>query len=52
MIVYAEFVSKVIKWTDIETSAMKVKILQNSVIFYLPRLEGYLETVRTIVDKY
>lgn len=31
---------------------MRVKILQNSVKFYLPRLEGYLETVRTIADKY
>ena len=31
---------------------MKVWIFQNSVKFYLPRLEGYLETVRTIVDMY
>jgi hypothetical protein len=31
---------------------MKVRILQNSVKFYLPRLEGYLETVRMIADKY
>ena len=31
---------------------MKVKILQNSVKFYLPRLEGYLETVRKIADEY
>jgi hypothetical protein len=31
---------------------MKVRILRNSVKFYLPRLEGYLETVRTIADKY
>ena len=31
---------------------MKVRILQNSVKFYLPRLEGYLETVRTIADEY
>lgn len=31
---------------------MKVKILQNSVKFYLPRLEGYLETVRGIADEY
>lgn len=31
---------------------MKVRVLQNSVKFYLPRLEGYLETVRTIADEY
>jgi hypothetical protein len=31
---------------------MKVRILQNSVKFYLPRLEGYLETVRRIADEY
>jgi hypothetical protein len=31
---------------------MKIKILQNSVKFYLPRLEGYSEIVRTIADKY
>jgi hypothetical protein len=31
---------------------MKVRIFQNSVKFYLPRLEGYLETIRTIADKY
>ena len=31
---------------------MRVEILQNSVKFYLPRLEGYLETVRTIADMY
>ena len=31
---------------------MRVKILQNSVKFYLPRLEGYSETVRTIADEY
>jgi len=31
---------------------MRVRILQNSVKFYLPRLEGYLETVRTIADIY
>jgi hypothetical protein len=31
---------------------MKVRILRNSVKFYLPRLEGYLETVRTIADEY
>jgi hypothetical protein len=31
---------------------MKVRILQNSVKFYLPRLEGYLETVSTIADEY
>jgi hypothetical protein len=31
---------------------MKIKILQNSAKFYLPRLEGYSEIVRTIADKY
>ena len=29
---------------------MKVRIFQNSVKFYLPRLEGYLETVRAIAE--
>ena len=31
---------------------MKIKIVQNSVKFYLPRLEGYSEIVRTIADEY
>ena len=31
---------------------MKVRIFQNSMKFYLPRLEGYLETVRTIAKMY
>jgi hypothetical protein len=31
---------------------MKARIFQNSVKFYLPRLEGYLETIRTIADMY
>ena len=31
---------------------MQIKILQNSVKFYLPRLEGYSEIVRTIADEY
>ena len=31
---------------------MKIRILQNSVKFYLPRLEGYSEIVRTIADEY
>jgi hypothetical protein len=31
---------------------MQVKILQNSVKYYLPRLEGYSEIVRTIADEY
>jgi hypothetical protein len=31
---------------------MKVRIFQNSMKFYLPRLEGYLETVRTIAEMY
>jgi hypothetical protein len=31
---------------------MKVRILRNSVKFYLPRLEGYLETVRAIANMY
>ena len=31
---------------------MQVKILQNSVKFYLPRLEGNSEIVRTIADEY
>jgi hypothetical protein len=31
---------------------MQVKKIQNSVKFYLPRLEGYLEIIRTIADEY
>ena len=31
---------------------MQVKILQNSVKFYLPRIEGYSEIVRTNADEY
>ena len=31
---------------------MQIKVLQNSVKFYLPRLEGYSEIVRTIADEY
>ena len=31
---------------------MQIKILQNSVKFYLPRIEGYSEIVRTIADEY
>ena len=31
---------------------MQVKILHNSIKFYLPRLEGYSEIVRTIADEY
>jgi hypothetical protein len=31
---------------------MHVKKLENSVKFYLPRLEGYSEIIRTIADEY
>jgi hypothetical protein len=31
---------------------MQVKKIQNSVKFYLPRLEGYSEIIRTIADEY
>ena len=31
---------------------MKVSTFQNSVKFFLRRLEGYLETIRTIADMY
>jgi hypothetical protein len=31
---------------------MKIRIFQNSIKFYLPRLEGYSETVRTIAEMY
>ena len=31
---------------------MRVRTFQNSVKFYLPRLEGYLETIRTIADMF
>jgi hypothetical protein len=31
---------------------MQVRILQNSVKFYLPRIEGYSEIIRTIADEY
>ena len=30
----------------------KVKILKNSVKFYLPRVEGYLEVIRKLVSEY
>ena len=31
---------------------MRIRVLQNSVKFYLPRLEGYSEIVRTIANEY
>lgn len=30
----------------------KVKILRNSVKYYLPRVEGYLEVIRRLVSEY
>ncbi|MGN6624536.1 MAG: hypothetical protein ACTHKK_10375 [Candidatus Nitrosocosmicus sp.] len=30
----------------------KVKILKNSVKYYLPRVEGYLEVIRKLVSEY
>jgi hypothetical protein len=30
----------------------KVKILKNSVKYYLPRVEGYLEVIRILVSEY
>lgn len=35
-----------------DRSSYKVKILQDSVKFYLPRVEGYLEIVRNMASKY
>jgi hypothetical protein len=36
----------------IKNQYMQIKILRNSIKFYLPRLEGYSEIVRTIADEY
>gem|GEM_PF-543834 len=36
----------------IKNHCMQIKILHNSIKFYLPRLEGYSEIVRTIADEY
>jgi hypothetical protein len=35
-----------------DRASYKVKILQDSVKFYLPRVEGYLEIVRNMASKY
>jgi predicted lipase len=37
---------------DRADQSYKVKILQDSVKFYLPRVEGYLEIVRNMASKY
>ena len=36
----------------INNQYMQIKILRNSIKYYLPRLEGYSEIVRTIADEY
>ena len=36
----------------IKNQYMQIKILRNSIKFYLPRLEGYSEIIRTIADEY
>ena len=36
----------------IKNQYMQIKILRNSIKYYLPRLEGYSEIVRTIADEY
>ena len=37
---------------DRKDQSYKVRILQDSVKFYLPRVEGYLEIVRNMAAKY
>jgi hypothetical protein len=37
---------------DRKDQSYKVRILQDSVKFYLPRVEGYLEIVRNMASKY
>jgi len=37
---------------DRKDQSHKVRILQDSVKFYLPRVEGYLEIVRNMASKY
>ena len=37
---------------DKEHICYKVRVLQDSVKFYLPRVEGYLEIVRSMASKY
>jgi hypothetical protein len=37
---------------DKEHISYKVRVLQDSVKFYLPRVEGYLEIVRNMASKY
>jgi predicted lipase len=37
---------------DRTDQSYKVRILQDSVKFYLPRVEGYLEIVRNMASKY
>ena len=34
------------------TNTYKVKVLPNSIKFYLPRVEGYLDVVRGIASRY
>lgn len=35
-----------------ESENYKVKILRNSIKYYLPRVEGYLEVIRKLVSEY
>lgn len=36
----------------IGSDGIKVKVLNDSVKFYLPRVEGYLQVVRNMASKY
>jgi hypothetical protein len=35
-----------------DSRSYKVKILRNSIKYYLPRVEGYLEVIRRLVSEY
>ena len=35
-----------------DSKSYKVKILRNSIKYYLPRVEGYLEVIRRLVSEY
>lgn len=36
----------------VDTNEYKIKVLNDSVKFYLPRVEGYLEVVRDMASRY
>jgi len=37
---------------NVGSEGIKVKVLNDSVKFYLPRVEGYLQVVRNMASKY